>query len=54
MNYGQAKKLHRGDEVIVKETGIPAMVLETRVTGKIVWILCTYEGCKEFQHTEVR
>lgn len=54
MTFLQAKKLHTGDEVIVKESNTPATVLDTRVSGKVVWIACTYEGYKELQHTEIR
>lgn len=54
VTFGNAKKLHNGDEVIIKESNAPATVIGTRVSGKIVWILCVYEGYKEFQHTEVK
>lgn len=54
MCFSQAKKLHSGDEIVVKETNTPAIVLETRIAGKIVWVLCNYQGCKEFQHTEIK
>lgn len=54
MTYATAKKLHRGDEVTIKETGRTLIVLDTtvRLGRKEVIVLC--EDGYEYRHTEIK
>lgn len=61
MTYKQAKKLHKGDEVIEKKTGAILTVQSTRLTTDpltkkpVVRMDATYENgvIDTFRHTEI-
>lgn len=54
MTYIQAKKLHNGDEVISKETGVYLYVVQTEIDAehRDVFIRCDDGNC--YHHRTVR
>jgi len=52
MNYKYAKRLHKGDEVTIKKTGVIKMVLEVEIQEKTV-LVRTDDWCL-YAHNEIR
>jgi len=55
MRLRQAKKLHKGDEVILKRMRVPMTVIGAREDGKTLYLECTdiYGATLEVTHLEV-
>lgn len=51
MRFKDARALHKGDEVTLKGSKTPLMVLDTEVLGKQVFL--TLEGGHVYHHSEV-
>lgn len=54
MRFRDAKDLHNGDEVTIKETGAVVTVCNTSVHDKVVEIDCFCDGITAFTHKEVK
>lgn len=52
MRYRDAKRLHSGDEVIVKAFRCPQYVVEVEVHDKDVLVLC--DDGVQYHHREIR
>lgn len=52
MKYVDAKKLHNGDEVVIKYTGIPLYVVATKVIGRNVMVIC--DDGNTYHHSDIQ